>query len=136
MLVKLKIKLTFTKYRRTMIIDSAGTVEFCPRVSCVAFHFLPLCDFHPSFCAHLLVNQHLSPLVCSCFLFLAFRFLSLTPLPLCSLLFVLLQFIFGILHFLALGFQLDITALLLFPIIPASCLLSVLHLSHHYFCST
>lgn len=86
MLVKLKIKLTFTKYRRTMIIDSAGTVEFCPRVSCVAFHFLPLCDFHPSFCAHLLVNQHLSPLVCSCFLFLAFRFLSLTPLPVCSLL--------------------------------------------------
>lgn len=102
--VKLKIKLTFTKYRRTAIIDSAGTVEFCPRVSRVAFLFLPLCDFQPFFCAHLLVNQHLCVhnLLCSpqpgavpsfvspgmflFFLFLAYRFLSLTPLPVCSLL--------------------------------------------------
>ena len=39
--------------------------EIVPCVSCVAFQFLPLCDFLPFFCLHLLfVSQHCVRLVC------------------------------------------------------------------------
>lgn len=132
--VKLEIKLTFTKYRYTMIIFSAGTIEFCPCVSCVAFHFLPLCDFQPFFCAHLLVESALvciqsvvfpdvfvsssccvplslvpcfplSPPVCSWFLFPAFRIPSLTSLLVCSLLLCCYNLFFGI--FALLGLQIS-----------------------------
>ena len=46
-------------------VISCFILKLCPRVSCVAFQFLPLCDFLPFFCLHLLfVSQHCVRLVC------------------------------------------------------------------------